>query len=136
MDQLATPTPQPTNPPTSRADQLEVLLLQVLRDLFDYMANGDLVNGVDKSMRLVIDKDSRNYQMLRVGWSQPAKGTPVREFGVIMHLSIENDKIWFQYNGTEFEVFDELEALGVAKSEMVIGFVPEYARTKYGYAAF
>ena len=40
-----------------------------------------------------------------------------------------------QCNNTEREVVDELMANGVTAQEIVLGFVPPYARTHTGFAA-
>ncbi|MEO0042888.1 MAG: hypothetical protein RL329_2336, partial [Bacteroidota bacterium] len=53
----------------------------------------------------------------------------------IFHFDIKDGKIWFQCNNTEREVVDELMAMGVEKQDIVLGFLPPYARHLSGFAA-
>ena len=53
----------------------------------------------------------------------------------LLHLDIIDGKVWIQRDGTEEGITDELEAAGIPKSDIVLGFhslkdrqlIPEYA---------
>lgn len=47
---------------------------------------------------------------------------------VAFHLAIIAGKVWIYQNNTDVLIADELEAQGIAKADMVLGFVPEKAR--------
>ncbi|MDJ1184839.1 element excision factor XisI family protein [Roseofilum sp. BLCC_M143] len=51
-----------------------------------------------------------------------------------MHFSIENGKIWIQYNGTEESVAERLVEMGVPPTDIVIGFHSEFKRKFTDYA--
>ncbi len=48
---------------------------------------------------------------------------------------IKDGKIWIQYNGTEFDIAQELRDKGVPASDIVIGFHPPYIRSQTIYSA-
>jgi XisI protein len=79
--------------------------------------------------RIIADRDNNSFQLLSVGW----RGSHFI-FGPIFHFDIINGKIWMQCNNTEREVVDELMDNGVAKSDIVLGFVPPHARHFLGFA--
>lgn len=79
--------------------------------------------------QLIFDTDHDHYQVLSVGWE---KGQ--RVFFCVLHLDIKNDKIWLQENSTDYDIAEDLMALGVPASDIVIGFIPLDARALSEYA--
>ena len=80
---------------------------------------------------IVSDREHHHYQFLREGWS--AKDT--FQMGIVLHFHIKPDgKVWILANWTEDDVAQALMARGVAKSDIVLGFQPEYVRKVSGYA--
>lgn len=77
----------------------------------------------------IFDTEHDHYQLIYVGWHQKK-----RIFGPVLHLDIKEGKIWIQWNGTEDDIAAELEALGVPKPNIVLGFHPPVMRqyTEYG----
>lgn len=51
-----------------------------------------------------------------------------------MHLDIIDGKIWVQRDDTEDGVTYELEAAGITKDKIVLGFHPQNVRQHTGYA--
>jgi XisI protein len=49
-------------------------------------------------------------------------------------MCIAFKSIWIQQNWTELQITDELMARGVAKDDIVLGFIPEYERSYTGFA--
>ena len=43
-------------------------------------------------------------------------------------MDIKDEKIWIQYDGTEVGVANELSALGVPKSDIVLAYLSSFAR--------
>jgi hypothetical protein len=79
--------------------------------------------------QLIFDREHDHYQLNNVGWQ-----ANTRICGPVLHFDIKNDKIWIQHNGTEFDIADELMAMGVSKEDIVIGFQPPYKRKYTGFA--
>ncbi len=73
--------------------------------------------------QIIIDSDQNHYQLVQVGWQNKR-----RIYGCILHLDITDDKVWIQHNGTEFEIADELVALGIPKEKIVVGFHSPFKR--------
>jgi hypothetical protein len=79
--------------------------------------------------QLIVDKDNHRYQVVTIGWegNRFIHDCP-------MHFDIINGKIWVQQNMTEWEVGDMLELRGVAKNDIVAGFLPPDLRIESKYA--
>lgn len=86
-----------------------------------------LKQGVNR--RLLIDRENNSFQLISIGWRDER-----HVFGVVFHFDIINEKIWIQCNGTEREIVDELMEAGIPKTDIVLGFVPPYARHFTGFA--
>jgi XisI protein len=95
--------------------------------LEDYAA----LSGDDKTVatELIFDTVRDSYQLVHVGWQDDR-----RIHGCILHLDIRDGKIWLQHNGTENDVAAELVDMGVAKSDIVIGFHSPFKRQFTEYA--
>ncbi len=78
---------------------------------------------------ILSDKENLNFQLLSSGWHGKHF-----VFGPLFHFEIKNEKIWMQCNNTEREVVDELMASGINKQDIVLGFLPPYAREHSGFA--
>ena len=77
----------------------------------------------------IIDKKRNHFQVLVVGWHK-------KQFQctILFHFDIKDEKVWIQNNSTEVLVGDELVKMGIPKSDIVLGFVPEYGRKSSGFA--
>lgn len=78
---------------------------------------------------VVYDRERDHYLLLAVGW----EGVK-RVHGCIVHVSIRDDKIWIQQDGTEDGVTDRLIAQGVPPEEIVLAFHPAKMRQFTGFA--
>jgi len=79
--------------------------------------------------QLIFDKDNDHYQLAYVGWQGDK-----RVFGLVMHFDIIDGKIWIQYHGTEDAVAQRLVEMGVATSDIVLGFHSAFKRQFTPYA--
>lgn len=71
--------------------------------------------------KLVSDTETDSYLLMTIGWNDDR-----RVHGCLVHIEIINDKIWIQRDGTEYGITRELEAAGIPKSDIVLGFqIPE-----------
>lgn len=93
-----------------------------------YERNHSLGNTLEN--HVIADTERHHYQLIYMGWS----GVKF-VYGLLFHLDIKPDgKIWIQQNNTEMLIGQELVSRGVQKSDIVIGFRPEYMREGTGYA--
>jgi hypothetical protein len=79
--------------------------------------------------KTVFDKENDSYLLITIGWDG-AK----RIHGCLVHLDIIDGKIWVQRDDTEDGVTYELEAAGIPKDKIVLGFHPQNVRQHTGYA--
>jgi len=79
----------------------------------------------------ITDLITNQFQLIQIGWLKEKF-----HFYVLLHFSIhpETGNIWVQQNNTEIELDAELEALGVPKSHLVLGFRPADLRALSEYA--
>ncbi len=77
--------------------------------------------GEEVERQTLFDTEHDHYQLLNVGWSKTR-----RIYHCVMHFDLKNDKVWIQHNSTEIELDEELIELGVAREDIVIGFIPAY----------
>ncbi len=107
-----------------RVLELENLVIDVLGDYRDCLNRG---NGTP--VQLIVDRDSKHYQLVMIGWEHQK-----RHFGVLVHLWIKNGKVNLEYNGTEENFLAQLEERGAQKSELVIAFHSPFLRSLTDYA--
>jgi XisI protein len=95
--------------------------------LQDYAA----LSGDDPTVEteLIFDTVRHSYQLVHVGWHGDR-----RIYGCILHLDIKDGKIWLQHNGTENDIPAELVEMGVAKTDIVVGFHSPFKRQFTEYA--
>lgn len=89
----------------------------------DYVNNTVTRSAEQLAPQVLIDKEHNKFQVLYYGW-QRDKYT----FFAAFHFDIIDGKIWLQCNNTEWEVDTILIEKGVAKEDIVIGFLPPYYR--------
>ena len=95
----------------------------------------DLLNAQkrnDDDIYIVIDRESRHYQLLTSGWSQKN----AYFCRILMHFHLRQDGVICLFeNHTEEEIGDTLMNKGVPKSDILVSFLPKSARQYAGYAA-
>ena len=99
----------------------------ILRILEDYTQIR--YSNIDAENKLVADKQNHRYQVVTVGWD---KNKFVHDCP--MHFDIIDGKIWIQRNMTEIDVATELMQQGVAKTDIVLGFLSPKMREYSDYA--
>lgn len=88
---------------------------QVLSRYAD-LANQE-TSDVDVRTYCAFDEQRDQYLVVRLGWVGQR-----RVKGVILHLRIEDGKVWLEENGTDREIASELAARGVPPTDIIIGF--------------
>ncbi|MEO0771487.1 MAG: XisI protein [Cyanobacteria bacterium J06649_4] len=85
----------------------------------------------DVKTQLIFDDERGHYQWMDIGW----KGSK-RVYQSIIHLNIEDGKIWLQQNLTEQNPAEDLVEMGINREDIVLGLQPPYKRpyTDYGVA--
>jgi XisI protein len=76
----------------------------------------------------VFDVEHDQYLLVDMGWNGHC-----RVYNCVLHLSIQDGKVWIQRNQTDRSVADLLGEMGVGKEDIVLGLQPDYARPYTGY---
>ncbi len=71
----------------------------------------------------VFDIAHDHYQVVSVGWDDGQ-----RLYGCLIHVDIKDEKIWIQYDGTEYSIAQELIDLGVPPQSIVVAYQAPSAR--------
>jgi hypothetical protein len=75
----------------------------------------------------IFDTKRHHYEVVHVGWDGPR-----RVHGSVLHVDLIDGRVWIQHDGTE-GIADELEAAGIPKEHIVLGFRPPKVRKYTGY---
>jgi hypothetical protein len=79
--------------------------------------------------QVVVDRERNHFAFVRLGWEEERF-----VYHCVMHFDIKEGKVWLQQNWTDQNLADELIAKGIDRQDIVLGFVPPYARAQSGYA--
>lgn len=79
---------------------------------------------------IIIDKERNRYQLVIIGWRDDSRFV----HSVAFYIEIQNGKVWLHQNNTEALIADELVEKGIAKNDIVLGFVAPSLRASSGFA--
>jgi XisI protein len=101
----------------------------IIVNFFEAYAQQPYHNAPALEQQVIADLERNHFQLVSLGWDN-------RKFthDTIFHLDIKDGKIWIQQNWTDIQIADELIKRGVEKTDIVLGFVPPYAREYTGFA--
>ena len=107
---------------TQYREAVRTLLTQYSQDK---PANGEI------EVQLLFDTERDHYQLVDLGWDEQR-----RIYNCVMHLDIQDGKVWIQRNQTDERIAEQLVALGVAQADIILGLQPPHLRqyTEYGVA--
>lgn len=75
----------------------------------------------------VFDETQDRYALMQTGWNQ---GCRVR--GNLIYITVQNDRIYLEYDGMEQGITQDLLDLGVPSEQIVLAFLPEAPLTLAG----
>ena len=109
---------------------LREIIEKVLREHAEFYRAANAQHADENMVETVFDREGNHYVLFNIAW----EGYDRTHYAVV-HLDIINDKIWIQQDWTEHGVAADLEAAGIPKSDIVLGFQPPYVRQYTEYAA-
>ena len=101
---------------------------EVVKNVIQDHARHQLAYG-EIEVQAIFDTEGDHYQLVHAGWHKK-----LRQYGCLIHIDIKNEKIWIQYDGTEIGVANELAALGIPKSDIVLAYLSSFARQHTEFA--
>lgn len=102
-----------------RLEQYRTHIQAVLNQLASYKSLRPEIEA-----QVIFDTNNDHYQLVHVGWLNNEQ----REYGCAVHVDIKNNKFWIQRDNTDIGIANELVALGVPKSDIVLAFQAPYKR--------
>jgi hypothetical protein len=108
----------------AKVDRYQEFVIQVIRD----HARHQLAYG-EMETQTIFDTERHHYQLVHAGWNNK-----LRQYGCLIHIDIKDEKIWIQQDGTEIGVANELVALGVPNSDIVLAYLSSFARQHTEFA--
>jgi XisI protein len=95
---------------------------QIVRDILTEYSQIKAANE-EVEAELIFDLERDRYQLVHVGWSRKR-----RIYGCVVHLDINDGKVWIQHDGTEGGIANELIARGIPTHNIIIGFHSPFKR--------
>lgn len=68
----------------------------------------------------VFDDQQQHYALMQVGWD---RGRRIR--GNLIYITLQDGKIWIEYDGMEQGITQDLIAAGVSPDEIILAFLEE-----------
>ena len=104
-------------------DKLTEYRTIIKRILGDYAELLNQVSSAELETEVVIDEQSDNYMLLKVGWTEQGH---VRN--PTLYVRIRNDKFWIEEDWTEEGIATNLLEAGVPNEDIVLAFHPPEMR--------
>jgi hypothetical protein len=101
-----------------------------IMSMMEDFASVPFANTPTIEKQIIADRERNRFQVICFGWENEDS----LACSTFLNFEIKNGKIWIQQNWTEILVATELMEHGVKKVDIVLGFIPEYAREESGYA--
>jgi XisI protein len=108
-------------------DKLERYRTQI-QELLEEIASHE-GSPAEIKTELVIDRAHDHYLLVHVGWHENK-----RHYGNVVHLDIQNEKVWLQEDNTDYQVAERLIEKGIPKEDIVLAFHAPYKRPYTGFA--
>ncbi|NJK63602.1 MAG: XisI protein [Synechococcaceae cyanobacterium SM2_3_1] len=77
----------------------------------------------------LFDPETDQYVILSEGWEGPR-----HHHGCLLHIEVQDGRIWVQRDGTEDGIANELVNAGIPKEVIVLGFHEPSVRPHTGFA--
>ena len=101
---------------------------QIVQRLMDEYASYKSQNP-DIEQELICDTKRDRYLLLNLGWENGH-----RIYNCFIHLELRDEKVWIQRNMTDVDFAEELMEMGIAKTDIVLGFHSPFKRQFSEYA--
>ncbi|MEM7375658.1 MAG: element excision factor XisI family protein [Bacteroidota bacterium] len=103
------------------------LYKQIILNALTRRAKSRLAGAPDLKRHLIVNADQTEFVLLTVGWFQKRY-----RHAVVFHVEIKDNKIWIHQDNTDADIAEVFADKGIPKSDIVLGFLPWYAREVEG----
>ncbi len=112
-----------------KLEQYRDIIEKALREVVRSTEGAETSANANIRDKAVFDRRADSYLIVRQGWDGCKHIN-----SVVAHLEILDGKIWVQEDWLEDGITAELEAAGIPKSDIVLGFYPADVRPHTEYA--
>jgi len=109
-------------------DKIENYKIQIAEE-FKYQVSKRVSNTPDTQMRLYVGEDKNHFILFNIGWQEKRY-----IHTLFFNVEIIGDKVWVHEDNTDIDIAECLIKRGIPKEDIVLGFVPKYARDIEGFA--
>lgn len=102
-----------------KVEQYRQLVQELMLDRASWRNPDDPVKS-----EVIFDTKRDRYQLVHVGW----RNSNTRIYGCIIHVDIQDEKIWVQHDGTEEAIANRLIERGVPKQDIVLAYHSPHMR--------
>lgn len=102
---------------------------KIIQEEFEYQASKFKSPLPNVGSRVYIGEERSHFILMDIGWQ--GKRYIHR---ILYTVEIINDKIWIHEDNTDTDLIGRLLDKGIPKKDIVLGFVPVYAREIEGFA--
>ena len=95
-----------------------------------YRRSIPILNAPDLERQLVVSKGETEFLLLSYGWHKKRY-----RHNIVFHLEIKHRKVWIHQDNTDVGIATKLVEGGIPAKDIVLGFLPAYAREMSGFAA-
>ncbi|MFN8346390.1 MAG: XisI protein [Spirosomataceae bacterium] len=95
----------------------------ILSELVEDFAQTPFAVQPNLENQAITDTVHNHFQVVTLGWENSKF-----VFDTVLHFDIKDEKIWIQQNWTDILIDEELIRRGVNKEDIILGFLPPYAR--------
>jgi hypothetical protein len=108
-------------------DKLEQYRQIIQTLLAEYASYKSLNPNIEREF--ICDTAHDRYLVVSFGWNNSRY-----IYGCSIHMEVKKGKVWIQYNITDVDFAEELVAMGVSKTDIVLGFQSPFKRQFTEYA--
>lgn len=96
-----------------------------VKQVIEQYANFKSSHG-DIRLDTVFDENCDRYALIQVGWD---RGKRIN--GTLIYVIFHEGQIWIEYDGMERGITDDLIAAGIAKDQIVLGWLPNFESSPF-----
>lgn len=96
---------------------------EIVKKTIAYYAQFKPSHG-DICLDTVFDDRDRRYALMQTGWD---RGRRIR--GNIIYVTVQDKKVWIEYDGIEAGISDDLIAQGIPEDRIVFAYLRELSPT-------
>lgn len=103
---------------------------QIILEELNYRCSIPIINAPNLERQVIINKDQTEFLLLSKGWHKKHY-----RHNLIFHIEIKDQQVWVHADKTDVGIASKFVENGIPAQDIVLGFLPEYARKLSGFAA-